>query len=834
MADTSTSLKGLREQMVAAAQAIADERRNLSGNSPVSSPGNIKATTKPVIDGSTLRTDERQRLARERREERDKQNAAKESQMIEKEKKAKLQYEKQMEERQRKMEEQKLKEEQRRAAVEEKRKLKTEEERERSEAVLRRTLERSQRLEQRQKRWSWGGASPTDMDSQTGSPSPLDLYDNIPCSTGPQTSDEIGSSATKRSTSSSNLKQAEIVINKRLSSSSATLQNAPDKSGKTRSSSLSRLSNKDPLHSQQPPTKGSQVELKGGVASKRSSSLNRLTSQSNSPQQLEKVKHEEKSARRSQTSPLESNIISRLLAPTQASLARSKSAALPADGNDSPASANSMTTQAHTPKGPMRSRSIDRQTSAPTGTASSAELSSPESTQKPELGKQSPSLVKKRPPSPSNATNRRRSPSPSNVAKRPPSPSTVKPPTQRTRPPSPSLLKQRPSSATHKQPPTPRPPLTPTVLNVTKKKSDVESKPKDNNQGLTQESVSSPTSEKDITVVASKSKEETSSKASSGTITAEEAAKTLAEKRRLAREQRERDEQEKLQKAEEERIQKEESDKRAAEEKVKREEELLKLEEKKRIEEEEELKKIQEERIQKELEEQERLVELQQQKEEAEAKALEEAEKQKLEREKIMQQNMQERLERKKRIEEIMKRTRKTDHMDGKNENKSDDQEVEEIEDEEEFLRCQYANQEEPALQEESKSDGQLIFLNGNEQNYDKENEETPTDEISLQNSSLTSKENIQSSDLLQGDKSERIDVVQNINGKPTSWTFEEFIDLGVHSKSTKLAPDSITINNCTQNLIDTAFIPTIPKLAFEEDGAVNLLTKSIDAASDI
>ncbi|XP_078544717.1 MAP7 domain-containing protein 3 isoform X7 [Lissotriton helveticus] len=768
MADTSTSLKGLREQMVAAAQAIADERRNLSGNSPVSSPGNIKATTKPVIDGSTLRTDERQRLARERREERDKQNAAKESQMIEKEKKAKLQYEKQMEERQRKMEEQKLKEEQRRAAVEEKRKLKTEEERERSEAVLRRTLERSQRLEQRQKRWSWGGASPTDMDSQTGSPSPLDLYDNIPCSTGPQTSDEIGSSATKRSTSSSNLKQAEIVINKRLSSSSATLQNAPDKT------------------------------------------------------------------RRSQTSPLESNIISRLLAPTQASLARSKSAALPADGNDSPASANSMTTQAHTPKGPMRSRSIDRQTSAPTGTASSAELSSPESTQKPELGKQSPSLVKKRPPSPSNATNRRRSPSPSNVAKRPPSPSTVKPPTQRTRPPSPSLLKQRPSSATHKQPPTPRPPLTPTVLNVTKKKSDVESKPKDNNQGLTQESVSSPTSEKDITVVASKSKEETSSKASSGTITAEEAAKTLAEKRRLAREQRERDEQEKLQKAEEERIQKEESDKRAAEEKVKREEELLKLEEKKRIEEEEELKKIQEERIQKELEEQERLVELQQQKEEAEAKALEEAEKQKLEREKIMQQNMQERLERKKRIEEIMKRTRKTDHMDGKNENKSDDQEVEEIEDEEEFLRCQYANQEEPALQEESKSDGQLIFLNGNEQNYDKENEETPTDEISLQNSSLTSKENIQSSDLLQGDKSERIDVVQNINGKPTSWTFEEFIDLGVHSKSTKLAPDSITINNCTQNLIDTAFIPTIPKLAFEEDGAVNLLTKSIDAASDI
>ncbi|XP_069068580.1 MAP7 domain-containing protein 3 isoform X17 [Pleurodeles waltl] len=700
MADTSTSLKGLREQMVAAAQAVADERRNQSGNSPVPSSGNIKATTKPVIDGSTLRTDERQRLARERREEREKQNAAKESQMIEKEKKAKLQYEKQMEERQRKMEEQKMKEEQRRAAVEEKRKLKTEEERERSEAVLRRTLERSQRLEQRQKRWSWGGAVPSDTDSQT---------------------------ATKRSTSSSNLKQAEIVINKRLSSSSATLLNAPDK-----------------------------------------------------------------------------------------------------------ASANSMTTQAHTPKGPMRSRSIDRQTSASVASASSAEFSSPESTQKPELGKQSPSLVQKRPPSPSNVTNRRRSPSPANVAKRPPSPSTVKPIAQRTRPPSPSSLKQRPSSASLKQPPITRPLLTPTVTNVTKKKSDVESKPKDKHEGLIQESVLSPTSEKDMPVVASKSKEETSSKAFSGTITAEEAAKTLAEKRRLAREQRERDEQENIRRAEEERIQKEESDKRAAEEKVKREEELLKLEKKKQMEEEEELKIIEEERIRKELEDQERLVELQQQKEEAEAKALEEAEKQKLEREKIMLQNMQERLERKKRIEEIMKRTRKMDQTDGKNENKSDDQEAEEIEDEEEFLRCQYANQEELTLQEESKSEEQLIFLNGKELNYDKENEENPANEILLQSSSSTTNENIQSSDVLLGNQGERIDVVQNINGKPSSWTFEEYIDLGVHSKSTILAPDSITINSCNQNLIDTAFIPGIPKLAFEEDGAVSLLTKSIDAASDI
>ncbi|XP_069468910.1 MAP7 domain-containing protein 3 isoform X6 [Ambystoma mexicanum] len=737
------------ERGVAAAQAIAEERRNQSGSSPVPSSGNIKTATKPVIDGSALRTDERQRLARERREEREKQYAAKESQMIEREKKAKLQYEKQMEERHRKMEGQKLKEEQRRAAVEEKRKIKTEEEKERNEAVLRRTLERSQRMEQRQKRWSWGGATPSDSDNQT---------------------------ATKRSTSSSNLKQSEIIISKRLSSSSATLLNSSEKT------------------------------------------------------------------RRSQNSPLESNIISRLLAPTQASLARSKSAAaLSADGKDLPeshlcprsASAISMNNQVHTPKGPMRSRSIDRQTSAPAASVSSAEAISPESIQKPEPGKQSPSLVKKRPPSPSNVANRRRSPSPANVTKRPPSPSTLKQP-QKNRPPSPVLLKQRPLSATHKQAPITRPSLTPPVINVTKKKSDVDSKPKDKSEEETTQELLSPTSEKELTIIAPKTKEDVSSKIPSGTITAEEAAKNLAEKRRIAREQRERDEKDKVQRAEEERIRKEEQDKRAAEDKVKREEELLKLEEMRQAEEEELLKKTEEQRIQKELEEQERLAELQQQREEAEAKALEEAEKQKLEREKIMQKNMQERLARKKRIEEIMKRTRKTDQGDGKNEEKSDDLEAEDIE-YEEFMCSEYTNQHEHVLEDTSKTETALIFLNGDEQNCDKEsNEESPSDEMQPQHSSLASKENIQNTEILQGNEDEAIDLVQNRNGKSSSWTFEEIIDLGVHSKPTKLPSDSITINNCNQDLIDADFIPTIPKLAFEQDGGVNVLTKSIDAASDV
>ncbi|NXU92008.1 MAP7 protein, partial [Xiphorhynchus elegans] len=186
----------------------------------------------------TLRTEERQRLARERREEREKQHAAKETQILEKERKAKLQYEKQLEERQRKLKEMKQKEEQRRAAVEEKRKQKIEEEKEKYEAVMHRTLERNQRLETRLKRWSWGGSVTSDSESKTA----------------------LLSTGSKRSTSTANLKQAEGAVSKRLSSSAALL-NASDR------------------------------------------------------------------ARRSQLSPLDSSVISRLLAPTQASLARSKSAA---------------------------------------------------------------------------------------------------------------------------------------------------------------------------------------------------------------------------------------------------------------------------------------------------------------------------------------------------------------------------------------------------------------------------------------------------------------------------------------------------------------------------
>ncbi|XP_061595537.1 MAP7 domain-containing protein 2-like isoform X2 [Cololabis saira] len=103
-----------------------------------------------------MKTDDRMRLAKERREERERSLAAKEQLIWEKERRAQLQYERTLEERCRRLEEQRQKEELRRAAVEEKRRQQLEEERERFEALVKRSLERSLQLEQRSKRWSRG------------------------------------------------------------------------------------------------------------------------------------------------------------------------------------------------------------------------------------------------------------------------------------------------------------------------------------------------------------------------------------------------------------------------------------------------------------------------------------------------------------------------------------------------------------------------------------------------------------------------------------------------------------------------------------------------------
>ncbi|KAM9511276.1 uncharacterized protein ACWYII_045799 isoform 19-T19 [Salvelinus alpinus] len=750
MAEGATSLKELRAQMAASAQAQAEERRSLAGNSPVpaspataNTPPNTTAakSPRPVIDGAALRIDDRLRVAKERREEADRQQAAKDSQILEREHKAKLQVARQMEERQKKLDEQRRKEEQRRSAVEEKRKQKQEEEKEHYEAVMRRTLERSQRVEQRQKRWSWGGLSESD-----------------------------NRSVDKRSTSTMNLKQlSEAGINKRLSSSSATLINSPDKTRK-------------PL-----------------------------------------------------ASPVDGGFLSRLLTPTQASLARSKStAALSAEGGDAPASASPLHP---VQRGPLRSRSIDRQKSATLPTSASADQVDPSLKEK-----RFSSPGGKRPASPSNIAGRHRSPSPAPLpaSKRTPSPSAK--PSPRNRPPSPGGIKHRPSSpqfssakppspqpTSAKPPPIQRPALTPTGPPTLRKR---DSKPKDlcPVQPVAPQSPEAPQTSTTPTpthTTSSKTKDK-DDKSMAGTNSAAEAAMILAENRRLAREKKEREEALRVLREEEEKLRKEEEKRLAEEARLKCLEEEKRLAEERKKKEEEDALMAEADRERLEVEEAVRQAELQKEREEAEAQAAIEAEKVRIERERVMAQNQQERMERKKRIEEIMKRTRKGD-LEKRDYDEKDmqDEEGDEEGDEEETKDDESAQTGDVAMETDcmdeegrgltrSEPMGErrepLGSVNWKPEADDKENNNGTSAEEPLAVNSVPKGRLVEGSEFLNEDSNK---LAPGLNGKPGPWSFEELIDLGVNSKGRPL----IDAEGRNQGLIDCDGGPEGPRVAFEDKG---------------
>ncbi|CAG09832.1 unnamed protein product, partial [Tetraodon nigroviridis] len=373
-----------------------------------------------------LRIDDRLRVAKERREEADKQQALRGSQIMERERKAKLQVERQIEERQKKVEEQRRKEEQKRQAVEEKRKQKQEEEKEHFEAVMRRTQERSQRVEQRQKRWSWGGL--TDSEGRTD----------------------------KRSTSTTNLKQPpEASISKRLSSST-TLIKSPDKSIKPRSSSCNRLPS----------------NISAAQASKEDGKKLQVEETANEEHMMCKVSlgiplepYQCLTACNSTCVPSGHSMKKRSSSLTRVSVSRAQTPTKSDKGTSEdqechlcPRSASA--TPLHPPRGPVRSRSIDRQKGGMT-TSVSADGALDPSLKEKQLGSprgQSPST-----PS-SLGRNRSPSPAPNPSPKRTPSPAASKQ-SSKARPPSPSTMKQRPASpqsTSTKPPPIQKPALTPT------------------------------------------------------------------------------------------------------------------------------------------------------------------------------------------------------------------------------------------------------------------------------------------------------------------------------------------------------------------------------------
>ncbi|XP_033948530.1 ensconsin isoform X8 [Pseudochaenichthys georgianus] len=780
--------------LAAAAQAQAEERRSLADNSPgptTNAPAKPQGN-RPVIDGAALRIDDRLRVAKERREEAEKQQALRDSHIMDRERKAKMQVERQVEERQKKLDEQKRKEEQKRLAVEEKRKQKQEEEKEHYEAVMRRTLERSQRVEQRQKRWSWGGLS-TDSDGRTGdsdagASSPVTIVISPASPEKPPTSQQVD----KRSTSTMNLKQmSEPGISKRLSSSSAMLIKSPDK-----------------------PRKAAVGTVDGGV-------------------------------------------LSRLLTPTQASLARSKSAAaLSAEGTNAPechlcprsASASPL----NPPRGgPVRSRSIDRQKSGMTTSVSADGALDPSM-----KDKTSSSPGGQRPASPSSTLGRNRSPSPapnpapkrtpSPAPKRTPSPAPKRTPSpaskqnSKTRPPSPGAMKQRPpspGSSSAKPPPIQKPALTPTGPATLRKR---DSKSKDMCPVL---AVSPLPSE------SSKSKEKDDSKGSTGTNSAAEAAKILAENRRLMREQKEKEEQLRLQREEEEKVRKEEEMRLAEEARLIRLEEEKKLAEEKKIRDEEDALLAEEERVKMAEEEVVKQAELQKEREEAEAKALEEAEKVRQERERVMQQNQQERMERKKRIEEIMKRTRKGEQSekgeagedDEDEEDDEDDKQEDEDDDEEEQINCETQSQEEDKAEcdlssgePEAEREAPPGSVNGKPETDDKENNNGMSTEETQAVSPVPKGRLVEGSEFLNEQDSAKVGLVSGLNGKSNQWSFEELNDLNVHSKTRPL----IQAEDCKQVLISCDGSSDGTRVAFEDKGTpANPLHSSnqpIEALSEV
>nr|XP_054486381.1 ensconsin isoform X2 [Agelaius phoeniceus] len=552
--------------------------------------GQSNAGTKPDHP-TVLKVDDRQRLARERREEREKQLAARESVWLEREERARQHYEKHLEERRKKLEEQRLKEERRRAAVEEKRRQKLEEEKERHEAVVRRTIERSQKPKQRQNRWSWGGA----------------LHNRI-----------NNTDRDRRSVSTMNLsKHVDPVINKRLSSSSATLLNSPDRARRLQlspweSSIVSRLLT--PTHSFLARSK-STAALSGDAAS--CSPLSPLSYKAlNCRNSGERAK---------------------LYASTDA-VGRRRTTHL--SGTDKREKDHLSSSFSANFKGGHFTSSLKARSSAPSPVWHAS--------------KSLPFL----PGTPKQITSPPGSSKVSSAQTRPPSPGNIRPVKKEIKP---EGEKKRPEKEAEK--------ANEVRTEESKGTSAGAGEPTSQEQLTVQAQLTQAASPSLPPAPPTPSPAPALPKPSAGTTDPEEATRLLTEKRRLAREQREREEQERREREELERQKKEELSQRIAEERARREEEEARRQEAEKQrkdaeerEKEERLRRQAEEREQKEKEEMERV---QRQKEE-EARLREEAERIRLEREKHFQREEQERLERKKRLEEIMKRTRRVEAVDKK------------------------------------------------------------------------------------------------------------------------------------------------------------------------
>ncbi|XP_005455356.1 MAP7 domain-containing protein 1a isoform X6 [Oreochromis niloticus] len=146
------------QRMDSPAKKDTDRRRTTPSKSDIISRSPASPAS-PALKSKrdAMKSEDRQKLAKERREEKAKYLAAKKTQWLEKEEKARQLREQQLEERRRKLEEQRIKAEKRRTALEERQKQKLEKNKERYQAAINRSTKKTW-AEIRQQRWSWAGA----------------------------------------------------------------------------------------------------------------------------------------------------------------------------------------------------------------------------------------------------------------------------------------------------------------------------------------------------------------------------------------------------------------------------------------------------------------------------------------------------------------------------------------------------------------------------------------------------------------------------------------------------------------------------------------------------
>ncbi|XP_048718661.1 MAP7 domain-containing protein 2 isoform X9 [Caretta caretta] len=632
--------------------------------------------------------------------------------------------------------------------------------------MMRRSLERSQQLEQKQKRWSWGGALAAgsggrDGESENTPPPLLGLAANTlpPDPVTATAADDSYNACDKLSASTMNLpKQMESPISKRLSSSTAAITYSPDR------------------------------------------------------------------AHRMHLSPVENFIVSRLLTPTQSSLARSRSTLMLSEQyNDSvfhicprvaPAS------PLKSPYKPSLTRSAERKKAASTSTSDTMKgATAAEVTQTEKIKREKRSTT---PVSSSGVGSPlRRSDSPASMSKRSASPKTV----TKTYPQSPKNVKQYPASPVKHR-------VTSNLNQETpKKKADKEKENTTSHKpqlSSTEEEVGQAVAEKHVPSAGKTESGE--GKLTAGTTDAEEATKILAEKRRQARLLKEQEEQERQEREERERLEREELKRKAEEERIHLEEEARKREEERRREEEEARRKAEEdarrraeeEKMLKEKQEKELQAKLEKQREEAEAKAREAAEHMRLEREQIMQQIEQERLERKKRIDEIMKRTRKSETPEvKKDEPKLEIPSTLTMEKQPKTLVLSQTEINGLTACQESKGLGcaaaetlsrdlfsnglksvtgliQLDAIDGKSNSMD-----DSTDEVQSMDVSPVSKEELISipefspmNELIPG-------VSMDQNGTSNAKALEDLLDFTGQATYSKISSENISMDDCNKNLID-------------------------------